>query len=232
MFGLPYLDAGTCSRPLNLTHQNVFLLWIMCYPLKSDFSVGNILIVKKQFQVRPQTINLVFVSYLLRIKEYGSRLVRAEGMVHVYMLLLVRLKTIIFFLYNEKYFKFENVCFNFYRSNRNERPLAKMWGLNYCNCRHHMHSKKPEEIIYYGKDSFILEVWLFMSQYWTHNIKYRLNTALKYFTKPYKKLFFNLQQRQKDLNLWSYIYRVMQEDIKLKIYTKKKSYRCLMQRIL
>ena len=55
----------------------------MCYPLKSDFSVGNILIVKKQFQVRPQTINLVFVSYLLRIKENGSRLVRAEGMVHV-----------------------------------------------------------------------------------------------------------------------------------------------------
>lgn len=65
MFGLPYLDAGTFSRPLNLTQQKCFLLLIMCYPLKSDFSVGNLLIVKKkQFQVSPQTIKLVFASYI------------------------------------------------------------------------------------------------------------------------------------------------------------------------
>lgn len=65
MFGLPYLDAGTFSRPLNLTQQKCFLLLIMFYPLKSDFSVGNLLIVKKkQFQVSPQTIKLVFASYI------------------------------------------------------------------------------------------------------------------------------------------------------------------------
>lgn len=65
MFGLPYLDAGTFSCPLNLTQQKCFLLLIMCYPLKSDFSVGNLLIVKKkQFQVSPQTIKLVFASYI------------------------------------------------------------------------------------------------------------------------------------------------------------------------
>ena len=46
MFGLPYLDAGTCFCPLHLPHQ-FFLKLSMCYPLESDVLVGNILIVKK-----------------------------------------------------------------------------------------------------------------------------------------------------------------------------------------
>lgn len=93
MFGLPYLDAGTFSRPLNLTQQKCFLLLIMCYPLKSDFSVGNLLIVKKKTisgQPTDYKIGICFIYICLELRSTVQDWLEQKEW---YMLLLVRLKT-------------------------------------------------------------------------------------------------------------------------------------------